>query len=205
MSETNDVQMGAMLASVDKITRVISRGQIFELVFSREPMDKPALDNLQSTLVELYSAALMLLADVSSLFSQNTAMRFLHAVTHPGKSDGLLSTLSELEDQLQRDAQLSEVVRGAKADSRLKELVQGLDTAMNRADKKLDSLLDMVGEAELERILGWVSTIPVGSYHKAIRERRTSNTCDWLLQHEEFEMWKATKGISLLWLRGSRK
>ena len=66
-------QMCALLASTEKIVRIINRGLVYELVYTSENTPEPALKNLQDALVDLYSATLELLADSPKLFSRNTA------------------------------------------------------------------------------------------------------------------------------------
>ncbi|RMZ74723.1 hypothetical protein DV737_g5803, partial [Chaetothyriales sp. CBS 132003] len=70
-------QMCALLASVEKIVHIINRGQVYELAYATENTPKPALENLQSVLVELYGASMELLANSSKLFTKNTAERTL--------------------------------------------------------------------------------------------------------------------------------
>lgn len=45
--------MCALLASVDRIVRIVNRGQVYEQVYTTENTPKLAFENLQSALLEL--------------------------------------------------------------------------------------------------------------------------------------------------------
>jgi hypothetical protein len=198
------VQMCALLASVEKIVHIIDRGQVYELVY-KDGISKQSLEHLQSALVELYSASLELLANSAKLFAQNTAVRTLYAIFHPGETGGLVSRLVELETKLRDEALLCESERSSAADARLTNLLRGLDAPLTRIDEGVAALLEYVSDSKRMEILDWVSTIPHGKHHNRVKEKRTADTCDWLLRHERFREWEGSSSSILLWLQGSRK
>ncbi|KAF4448569.1 hypothetical protein F53441_8046 [Fusarium austroafricanum] len=53
------------------------------------------------------------------------------------------------------------------------------------------------------KILSWISSIPYGKHHNAIKEARTYNTCEWILQDRRFKEWEHCNTSMLLWLQGS--
>jgi hypothetical protein len=198
--------MCALLASVEKITHVVRRGQVYETLLSREKKALgAAIENLQSSLIQLYMSAWELLADSTSLFSTNTAMRFMNTLVHPDQSTGALSQLEKLETALQHDAQVFGLVRGDHLDKRLRRLVEGLAAPLYRVDDGIAILLDQLGESEHEKILNWLSTVPYGKHHRAVRELRTKDTCHWLLEQDQFRTWESVHSVSLLWLQGARE
>ncbi|KAK3933812.1 hypothetical protein QBC46DRAFT_326021 [Diplogelasinospora grovesii] len=199
----DSAQMCVLLASVDKIVRIINRGQVYELVYTIENTLKPALENLQSALVKLYSGSLELLANSSQLFSKNTAAQTMHAILHPGKTASLFSKLDELETKLGREVQACEVGRSADADTRLTDLLRKLDAPLARVDENVCTLLERTDNEERLKILEWISLIPYGKHHGAVKEARTSDTCKWLLEHERFREWEDTSSSVILWLQGS--
>jgi hypothetical protein len=156
-------QMGALLASVDRIVRIIHRGQVYELVFTPNDTSEAALSNLQSALVSLYSAVLELLADSAKLFAKNTATRTIHALLHPGTTADLFSKLVKLEGELGQEVQACESSRSAVADASLTTPLRNLEAPLTRVDEKVGSLLEQVNADELFRILEWISPIHTGS------------------------------------------
>ena len=75
--------MCALLASVEKIVRIVNRGRVYELVYTSDSTPEDALQILETALVKLYKASLELLADSTNLFSKNTAERTVHAILNP--------------------------------------------------------------------------------------------------------------------------
>ena len=56
---------------------------------------------------------------------------------------------------------------------------------------------------EREKILDWISTFENESKHNAIRMPRVAETCEWLMDTEEFMTWR--KGVdlpSVIWCHG---
>ncbi|KAE8440485.1 hypothetical protein EG329_007429 [Mollisiaceae sp. DMI_Dod_QoI] len=66
----------------------------------------------------------------------------------------------------------------------------------------LDSF-ERVNEEERFKILEWISSIQYGKHHETVKEARTSNTCEWLLQDEGFRKWEDATSSVILWLQGS--
>jgi len=197
--------MCALLASTEKIVRIIKRGQVYELVYKIENTPEIAVENLRSALVELYSGSLNLLANLRELLSKNTAERTVYAILHPSKTADLFSNLAELETKLGYEVQACEGGRSATADTRLTDLLTRLDAPLTRVDEKVRALLEHVDEMERRRILKWISPIPFGKHHNEIKEFRTSGTCEWLLRHDRFREWEQTSSSVILWLQGSRE
>lgn len=196
-------QMCALLASVEKIVRIVNRGRVYELVYTQDNTPEDALQILQSALVELYKASLELLANATHLFSKNTAKRTIHAILNPDETSDILSTLAERETDLGYDAQACESRSRAAVDVRLTELLRGLDAPLTRVDQGVCALLERVNEKERLEILEWISAIPYGKHHNGVKEARTPDTCEWLLRHEKFREWEDTSSSVILWLRGT--
>ena len=205
MPVIEDAEMCALLVSVEKIIRIINRGRLYELVYTRDSTPEDALQTLQTALVKLYSASLELLANSTKLFSKNTAERTVYAILNPDKTSGIISTLAERETDLGREVQVCESSRSAAVDGRLTEILHGLDAPLTRVDKGVCALLERVEEKERLETLEWISAIPYGKHHNAVKEFRTFHTCEWLLRHERFRKWEDTSSSVILWLRGSRK
>ncbi|KAJ6183789.1 hypothetical protein N7519_005090 [Penicillium mononematosum] len=196
-------QMAAMLATTEKVVRVISRGQVYESVYLR---NKPATDslskNLQSALTTIYTTSLDVLAESASLFSKNTATRTLEAILSPGKVSGSISAISEQEDDLLRDVSACEVRRSANADDSMIEMLNALNAPMKRVDENIQHLLQNMDEEQRIKMLEWISSIPFGKNHNNVKEKRTPGTGEWLLQTEDFATWEQSDS-SIFWLQGS--
>ncbi|CAG7966071.1 unnamed protein product [Penicillium nalgiovense] len=196
-------QMAALLATTEKVVRVISRGQVYESVYLR---NKPATDspskNLQSALTTIYTTSLDVLAESASLFSKNTATRTLEAILNPGKVSGSISAISEQEDDLLRDVSACEVRRSANADNSMIEMLNALDAPMKRVDENIQHLLQNMDEEQRIKMLEWISSIPFGKNHNNVKEKRTPGTGEWLLQTEDFATWEQSDS-SIFWLQGS--
>ncbi len=198
--------MCALLASTEKIVRIVNRGQVYELLYTPEstPESTPdvALENLRSALLDLYRATLEMLANSSKLFSQNTALQTVNAILHPGETVGLFSQLADLETKLGYEVQACEAKRSAAVDRRLTDR---LDAPLTRVDEGVQDLLEIVDDMERRRILQWISPIPFGKHHDEVKDSRMHGTCEWLIQHEKFHEWEYPHSSALLWLQGSRE
>ena len=204
--------MWALLASTDRILRIINRGQVYEHVFTTDTTEKAAVDNLETVLVQIYGAALELLFNLTKLFAVGTASRTAHAILHPSEVKDLLAKLDELETALDLEVQACQVARSAAADDRLErdvrvatDMLRGLDRPLVRIDENVGSLLERVQEADQLNLLEWISSVPYSKHHATIKEARTSGTCEWLLQHKSFAEWQDDSFSAILWLQGSRE
>lgn len=197
--------MGALLASLERITHIIHRGQVYEIVYTAENTPDNILKTFQKTLIKLYGATLELLSDAMNIFSENTARRMLHAILYPENSTGLLMRLKDLEVQLSYETQACEVMRNVQNHAALTDLLHGLNTPITRIDNGVNSLLEHINEREHLSILEWISPIPFTKHHNLVREARTPGTCEWLLKHEKFKEWENSSASTVLWLQGSRK
>lgn len=198
-------QMAALLATTEKIVRVISRGQVYESVYLKNTPAMPTDNlskNLQSALTAIYTTSLDLLAESGSLFSKNTATRTLQALINPGTVSGGLSAISEQEDDILRDVSACEVRRSANADDSMIGMLDALNAPMKRMDEGIQHLLQNVDEEERIKMLEWISPIPFGKNHNNVKEKRTPGTGGWLLQHEDFRKWEQNRS-SIFWLQGS--
>lgn len=172
--------MCALLASTEKIVQIVYRGQVYELNHTKENTSKPAFENLQSTLLKLYSATLELLANSSELFELKSPMKTIYAILHPGKTRGLFKDIDDLETRLGRDEQACQ-------------------------SEKVCTLLKQVDKKEQDTILMWISPIFYKDHHISVKKARTTDTCEWLLRHDRFREWQNASSSVILWLQGLRE
>ncbi|GFF21989.1 isoform 2 of ankyrin repeat domain-containing protein 50 [Aspergillus udagawae] len=199
-------QMGALLATTERVVRITSRGQVYENVYLPQDPDaelSPVQTNLEAALITIYKTALDLLAESGKLLSANTARRTLEAIVNPGKAEGNLSSLGEQEDELLRDVQACESQRSSDSDKRANAMLDALQAPMARVDEGVHHLLKHMSESERIELLEWISPIPFGKHHDNVKEKRTPGTGEWLLQHKDFCSWDSTKSSALFWLQGN--
>jgi ankyrin repeat domain-containing protein 50 len=185
--------MCAMLASIDRITRAINRGQSYEdhLLKTVDTLDEPLRDNLCAALVNLYVTVLELLADSAALFGKSTIERMFNATIHPGQSRDLFDTLARMEDDLNREAVTCSI--------------SVFVSPLRRLDEGVAALLESVEEDELVGTLEWISSVPFREHHDSVKNSRTADTCRWLLDHDLFRAWEQSSASGILWLQGSRE
>ena len=199
-------QMGALLAATERIVRITSRGQIYEQVYLPQARDAP-LDGVQkgleSSLLQIYTTSLDLLAQSGDLFSAGTARRTLEAIVNPGMVSDSVSGLGKQEDELLRDVQACESKRSAAADERTNAMLEALNAPMTRIDEGVSRLLQSMNERDRIEMLEFISPIPFGKHHDNIKEERVDGTGEWLIQNTEFRNWEENKSSGLFWLHGS--
>lgn len=194
-------QMAAVLQVGDKVSRVAARGRIYEECYTTENGTSPeALGLLRTTLFELYKTCLGLLAMAASLMDQNTVQRTVHCILHPDEvSNAAGATFCGLESQLNKYVQAaSDTVNKATSD-RLKSL----EEPVNRIDENVGRVLQSIDTEEELQILKWISEAPYTSQHDLVTERRMPGTCNWLLEHPQFQRWERSDGNALMWLKGT--
>lgn len=167
-------QMGALLATTEKIVRITSRGQVYEQVYL--PQDPSAsLDSIQqsleSALTQIYTSSLDLLAESGKLFSSGAARRTLEAIVHPGKMSGSLADLGAQEDELLRDTQACESRRSAEADDRMIKMLQAFNDPLNRMDEGISHLLEHMNQSDRIEMLEWISPVPFGKHHDNVKRK----------------------------------
>ncbi|KAJ5105004.1 hypothetical protein NUU61_002351 [Penicillium alfredii] len=199
-------QMGALLLTTEVVVSITSRGQVYEDIYLNQPDDVPLSSvqrHLEKSLIELYKTSLDLLARSNKLLSSNTWGRIFEAIVNPGKAADGVAGLGTQEDALLRDIHACEAKRSATADKRANEMLNALQAPMARVDAGVSHLLNRVNEGERIKLLEWISDIPFGQHHDRIREKRTSGTGEWLVEHEVFNSWKDKESSDLFWLQGN--
>ncbi|KAL2826282.1 ankyrin repeat-containing domain protein [Aspergillus cavernicola] len=199
-------QMFALLATTERIVRITSRGQVYEQVYLPT---KPGVEmqsihkQLEGALLKIYMTSLELLADSGKLLDQNTAKRTIEAIVNPGKFQGQLSGLKEDEEELLLDVQACEVQRSSDADNTMINMLKTFNDPILRIDEGVAHLLAHMHERDRIDMLEWISSVPFGKHHDAVREDRTPGTGEWLLKHEDFSSWEKKNSSHLFWLQGS--
>ncbi|KAL7822604.1 hypothetical protein V8C26DRAFT_389444 [Trichoderma gracile] len=204
-------QMAALAATVQWFTRIIRRGQVYELLYKVPTTDERAVSNLRSSLVDLYIAAMEFLARSDKLIRSGKAGQTLEVLLRPQQTADFLSDLVKKEQKVQLEAQACELSRQARAHQKLDQGLQnvlarleGLSPPSTRIDEGVAKLLQEVDKDQLEKVMDFISSEKFGKGHATIRDTRTPETGDWLIQHEGFREWQAIPSSStVLCLRGT--
>jgi Cdc6-like AAA superfamily ATPase len=195
--------MGDLVFACEKLSCLISRGAVYERLYQPRTIPKDIIANLHHALIGLYAAVLRMIALCHGLFLKNTAKRALHAFFHPGDVKAELGECEKLEAQVEYEANNCERARSQEEDEESKKLLHILQQPILRTDKNVLSLLEKVGEKEQLEVLDWLSKVLYGKHHKTVKERRTANTCGWLLDHSRYQEWQQASGSIVLWLCGT--
>jgi hypothetical protein len=197
--------MGELIVASEKLSCLIDRGAIYEKLYQPGMVPADVLDNLRHAMVELYMAILQLIALCHRLFVKNTAKRAAHALLNPGDVSALIEKCEEREMQVEYGAHNCERTRSQKADATSRRLLDILQEPILRTDEGVSSLLEKMGERERLEILDWTSKVLYGSNHQTVKDKRTLDTCEWVLRHSYYREWQDTSASIILWLCGTGK
>jgi hypothetical protein len=216
MTVAESQQMGALLIGVEKVTYLINRCKIYEILclrdnqFGQTVADlEPAVANLESALVTLYATILRFLSMANQLYDKSFGTRAIHGILNPDEVVNFVDECRRLETQVDIEASNCERtynrVRLGKCGERLKQLLAGLREPIIRIDSRVADLHDRLGESERHEILTWLSDIPYESNHYTACKGRTDGTGKWLLRHERYGEWRGSSASTILWLHGIRR
>ena len=132
MTVAESQQMGALLIGVEKVTYLINRCKIYEILYLRdkrsgqavadlEPAEtnpepamenpesamvnlEPAVANLESAIVTLYAAMLRFLSTANQLYDKNVAARAIHGILNPDKVVSFVDECQSLERRVDIEA-----------------------------------------------------------------------------------------------------
>ncbi len=190
--------------AVEKVSCLINRGAIYERLYRPGTISADVLSNLREAMVKMYATILQMMALCHRLFDKNFAKRALHGIFNNDVEE-LLEKCQELEVQVKREAENCAHTRSQEADAETKRLLVILQDPILRTDNNVITLLEKTDKRELLEILDWISKVLYGANHRTVTEKRTANTCDWLLDHNDYYEWQNASASITLWLYGNRK
>ena len=215
MSIAERDQMEFLLTGVERLTNMISRCRIYEILYldgiqykqTQTPV-KPAFERLSTALISLYAAVLRFLAKAYRAFGKGGFRRARDAIFNPGMFEGLL------EQSQFFDAEVVAAVGNCKeacsrnanrSMRRLSRILKDLGEPVWRIDSRVEALLQNVGTKRRTKVLKWISAIPYEDNHNTATMGHTSGTGEWLLQHDTYVKWRTSRACKVLWLYGIRK
>lgn len=198
--------MTDLLIGGEKVTRIINRCKIYELLYLRpQPFGSstPAMENLKSALIALYIVVLRFLAHAKQLYDRSLVSRILADVLQP-KVLGFIEECKDLEAQVDTEARNLDSIQDREADTKLMSLLEDLKNPILRVDARVGALYEGFEVDKQRKILSWVSDIPYKDVHYEARKGWTDGTGSWLLNHERYIEWRAASASTILWLHGMR-
>lgn len=188
------------------------RGQIYEDLYTVETTNKKAVQSLHDGLLQVYIAAIKMLAKSDTLFNSRTARQTLTAILEPGYASDSIKDLVEKEKKLDREIYACEASRSVISSSLtntqikvLEKQLYQLSSPLPQIEKGVASLLARLGEDKLKELLDFISPEMFGKSHATVAGKRVSNTGDWLLVSKEFQAWQGTPSSAVLCLKGTSK
>lgn len=198
-----DHQMLALLGTLDEVFKVVYHGQIYEMLYTPERTREDVLQTLQTELHGIYKSALELIAYTQKQLSSGTLKNIVEAIASPDSADGLLSTLKARHVDLSHAAQLCESWRSGEVDDRLLDGLRSISEPMTRLEENFQTYFDEMESAKVIQILEAISSIPYTTHHQEYQEKRTADTCNWLLEDEGFRAWESSRSSGVFWLWGT--
>lgn len=198
-------QMGGLLVAIEKLSCLSNRSAICQRLYHSGNVPLDVLNNLCDAMVTLHTAMLHIMSLSHRLLVKNTAKRAAHALFNPDELSGVLENCEKLEAQVEREAHNCERARSQEADAESRKLLAILQAPILRCDDRVSTLLEIATEQERLEILDWISNVLYGANHRTVSDKRTKDTCKWLLHHVRYREWQDTSASTILWLCGNRK
>jgi Cdc6-like AAA superfamily ATPase len=85
----------------------------------------------------------------------------------------------------------------------MRAMLAKLDAPIARADRNIAHLVEQLDQEALISMLEWISPIPFDGHHHTVKEKRTSETGQWILQDETFRDWERRVDTSIFILEGT--
>ena len=199
--------MAALLVGGEKVTQLINRCTIYELLYLSSEVSGPstlAMENLTTALTALYLVVLRFLARAKNLYDKGSVSRTLGSVLG-SKVLKFVESCKDLETQVDTEARILDRIQDREANMKLKSLFEDLRSPILRVDARVSALSDEYEVDKRNKILFWVSDIPYEEIHYVARKGWTKGTGKWLLNHERHVEWRASSASTILWLHGMRK
>ena len=215
MAIIDSQQMASLLISLEKVTYLVNRCRIYELLYLRNQLEgdeigKQATKSLESKLLNLYIDMLKSIAQALRLYGKNTTSRVVYGILHSEGATSFVDRCTMSESDVDREAQnceraLARLGRLESSDqgTRLRQILNGIKEPILRIDSQVSRMCAKIDGAERSEVLMWISSIPYKENHLTACEGRTSGTGSWLVKHERYLSWRGSSASTILWLHGS--
>lgn len=202
--------MGVLFAGLDRVLYLINRCKIYEQLYPSPKDHSQAYENFECAVIALYVCLLRFLGQAVDTYTMNTASRTLQTLLNPNDVASFAEECDSLETRVEREvsnlerchdqspqqaASLGKILEELKTLDKVMDTVNGFDAGVRNVWKHLQG-------AQRIQILQWVSDIPYEDHHRESRRGRALDTCEWILQHEDYNHWRSSDESMILWLHG---
>lgn len=192
-----------LVLAIEKLSCLIHRGAIYERLYPPGTIPADVLSSIQEVLVKLYTTILQLMILCHRIFAKRTIKRMVQAIIKPDEVSALLQECEKLESKVKDEADICERERSQKADATARKLLGILQEPILRTDERVLNVLEKVKDRERLEILDWTSEVLYGSHHETVKDQRTADTCEWVLNNSRFQEWQDISASIILWLSGT--
>ncbi len=202
----------SMMEGLEHVADVIARYAWIETLYlhASSKMRK----QLQGAILGLYLAVLEFLAKARCYYSKRTYQRILKSLV-PFEEQAVqnyLRTISEEEEKVNEIARLidSQCLREIS-----KTMEGGFSSLLDRVGGVSQQLAELQvdlskqkppSEVERDDLMKWIDATSAYEDYVEVKQARHEDTCDWILQREEFRNWvgpdSSSQAARLLWLHG---
>ncbi|KAJ6032479.1 Major facilitator superfamily domain general substrate transporter [Penicillium herquei] len=197
----SEAEIGAALMTVEVVVRAISCGKTYQEIFQGKiPAD--LLKTLREALLRLYIASLDLLVLAGCQPDRRTAERLARAFLNPKETQEKLERLKDCIGNVSQVVEACQAKISVALDDKISDFLQKFSKFEDRVAESFDELFARMDANDLTKILDWISPIKAHDRHHSVKNSRTENTCEWLLQSPEFETWEMSNSSSVLRLEG---
>ena len=202
-----DESMQVAAESVETTARIMHRCSVYELLYTPETVGVEVRHGFEVALVDLYGGLLHLLVRLGQFLNKNTAFRSASAILNPGSLQTLLSDVQKLESESDKEAQVCQRTQVTESHSRLAnmapklERLLQLETSLLQVDENVKQMLEVLDGNKIREVLQWISPTMHYHHHDLVRERRTKDTCQWILEKPQYREWLEDPSSVTLWLQ----
>jgi len=177
----------------------------------------PEIEELRTSLINLYAVVLSLLAESKHYFDQPTLRRLTSSaikgiIEVEDSMDSVEKCLKDVDRcvmlnfsarQIDASGQVSKLHSLSEDTTRLCERLSAeLVAPVARTDKAMMEIKDSLDRKERTKILLWLSSQPYLLHHEQVKKGVIDGTGKWLLSNPIFQEWRNTSTSSVLWLHG---
>jgi hypothetical protein len=204
-----DMQLAA--ESVERVTRVVQRYRVYELMFGSDPVLADIWPSLNAALLDLYVGLWRLLIRLGRFFGKKRAGRSIHAISKPNEIAESLLSIDKLETEAGHTVSLClhrQELQSHKALIMASESLQALlpmQSSLLQAQNNILYIVERLEDKDLLSVLEWTSSIKYTFHHRPVSERRNANTCEWIINPDDFNEWLLEASSITLWVQAPGK
>lgn len=160
--------------------------------------------DLQFCLLQLYSTVLEFAVFVSDLSTDHRRAMVTGFIPmkDPTQAIGVTGKLFRAARDLEKAGKACEQTATVDLNAEMRSLLNDTPLVFEEVEDTNTGVLYENEEYQSARLRG-ICSLPYMTHFKNLQNSRVSGTCAWLLQQQEFTLWRGDEQNSLFWLRGS--